>query len=49
MNLIELYDSNENFRHYVDKCCNQYGVSKEQALNMMMVKVVAEYYANENK
>jgi len=49
MNLENLYNGNENFKDYVDKCCTQYGVSKEQALNMMIVKVVAEYYVNEHK
>ena len=49
MDIKSLYNSNEDFKTYVDKCCVQYSVSKEQALNMMIVKVVAEYYVNENK
>lgn len=40
----ELYESNLNFREYVDKYCDTYGIAVEEALEHELVKQVGQYY-----
>lgn len=42
--VIQFYNSNENFKMYVDKYCNTYRITVEEACTHMMVKNVMEYY-----
>ena len=40
----DMYDNNSEFRDYVDAYCSHRGVSKEEALQHITVKYVAQYY-----
>lgn len=40
----ELYNTNADFKHYVDRYCKQYGVTVDEALEHELVKSVAEQY-----
>ena len=42
--MSELYASNKGFKEYVDRYCNMYSFSIEQALQHAMVRHVADYY-----
>lgn len=39
----EFYESNESFKHYVDRYCVKHQITKEQAFEVMLVKYYAEY------
>ena len=40
----EFYNHNEDFKMYVDRYCNQYGLTVDEALEHEIVKSVAEQY-----
>ena len=40
----EFYNHNEDFKMYVDRYCNQYGLTVEEALEHEIVKSVAAQY-----
>lgn len=40
----EFYNHNEDFKMYVDRYCNQYGLTVEEALEHEIVKQVAAQY-----
>lgn len=40
----ELYRQSQEFRAYVDKYCNSYGFTVQEALGHALVLEVAEYY-----
>ena len=42
--MSELYANNKGFKEYVDRYCNMYSFSIEQALQHAIVKHVADYY-----
>ena len=46
MNLKELYETNADFRRYVDRHARQYEVSTEEALEHALVRNYAEYLEN---
>ena len=46
MNYKELYDTNENFKTFVDKVCKSYGLTVAEALEHHTVKDVGEYYTD---
>ena len=41
----QLYDTNEEFHKFVNKCCNTYKYSIEFAFSVCTIQDVAEYYA----
>ena len=43
----EFYKSDEDFRRYVDRYCNTYRVTKEEALTHTLVHEVMEHYKSE--
>ena len=46
--MMEFYNHNEDFKMYVDRYCNQYGLTVEEALEHELVKqVVAQYREKE--
>lgn len=44
MDLQKLYDSNKDFRTYVDKYTQSYHLSRSQAFDHLLVRIVAKYY-----
>ena len=40
----EFYNHNEDFKMYVDRYCNQYGLTVDEALEHEIVKSVAAQY-----
>ena len=40
----ELYKKNKDFREYVDKYCTKHKVSKEQAFEHELIKIIATLY-----
>ena len=40
----EFYDRNADFKMYVDRYCNQYGLTVDEALEHELVKQVAAQY-----
>jgi len=46
-NAQQYYEENEAFKLYVDKYCNQYELTVEEACNHMMVNNVMVYYKAE--
>lgn len=42
--MMEFYNHNEDFKMYVDRYCNQYGLTVEEALEHELVKQVAAQY-----
>lgn len=38
----EFYDRNADFKRYVDRYCNQYGLTVEEAMEHELVKQVAD-------
>lgn len=44
MNIKEFYNTNADFKAYVDRYCNAKGFSVDVALTHAIVKSVAEYY-----
>ena len=40
----EFYDSNEDFRNYVDRYCRTYRLSVEEALEHKLVQDVGRHY-----
>lgn len=50
MNLKEMYETNSDFRRYVDRYCNPYSEGKtitvEEALEHALVRSYAEYLEN---
>lgn len=47
MNYKDLYKSNDDFKAYVDKYKNNFGISVDEALEHLIVKIVAEKYADD--
>lgn len=47
MNLQELYETNGDFREYVDRYCRCYRISVEEALNHKLVEEYARHCVNE--
>ena len=47
--MMEFYNHNEDFKMYVDRYCNQYGLTVEEALEHEIVKSVAEQYREEEE
>ena len=45
----EFYDRNADFKMYVDRYCNQYGLTVEEALEHELVKQVAAQYREKEK
>lgn len=43
MNLKEMYETNADFRRYVDRHARLYGISMEEALEHALVRNYAEY------
>lgn len=43
MNLSELYETNEDFRGYVDRFAKHNGISTEEALKYSIVRCYARY------
>ena len=46
MDYKELYDTNENFKTFVDKVCKSYGLTVAEALEHHTVKDVGDYYTD---
>lgn len=44
MNLNEIYETNEDFRNYVDRYCAEWDKTKEQAFEELIIKDVAKSY-----
>ena len=44
MDYKELYDSNEEFKGFVDKTCKSYGLTVMDALLLHTVRDVGDYY-----
>ena len=44
----ELYESNLDFKRYVDKYCESYGITVEEALEHELVKQVGQCYNDQN-
>ena len=44
MDLITFYQTNEDFREYLDKYCDKHNVSVETAVNHLVVRYVAKEY-----
>ena len=42
--MMEFYNHNEDFKRYVDRYCNQYGLTVDEALEHEIVKQVAAQY-----
>ena len=42
--MMEFYNHNEDFKRYVDRYCNQYGLSVDEALEHEIVRQVYLYY-----
>ena len=42
--LKEIYETNDDFREYVDRYSRTYGITVEQALKSMLVRLVAKHY-----
>lgn len=45
----EYYESNENFKRYVDSYCKTQKISVEEALEHELVRQVYNYYKEEQK
>lgn len=43
----KLYDTNEKFHKYVNRCCETYKYELEFAFNVLTIQEVGEYYAGE--
>ena len=49
INLNDFYDTNADFKLYVDRYCHTYKLDKDTALRHELVRLIAEYYKkNEN-
>lgn len=42
--MMDLYNSNDDFKRYVDRYCKTYGLTVEEALEHELVKQVAAQY-----
>ena len=45
----ELYDCNADFKRYVDCYCQSYRFSVEQALRHLIVRLVGQYYREQEE
>lgn len=45
----KLYDTNEKFHKFVNRCCETYKYDLEFAFNVLTIQDVGEYYAGERK
>lgn len=45
----EFYDTNDDFRKYVNKYCNKHKLTVDEALNHSMVREAYNYYREETK
>lgn len=42
--MLDLYQTNKNFREYVDRYSKKHDISKYEAMSHKLVQGVAEYY-----
>ena len=49
MSLRELYDTDKDFKRYVDECRKADGRSVEEELELKIVQEVANYYIERNE
>ena len=49
MDYKELYETNEDFRRYVDRHCRCYGLTVDESLQHVVVHQYAEYLKEEVK
>lgn len=49
MSYRDLYNTNKDFKEYVDKYCANFGIKVEKALEDLIVRVVAEKYSNDTR
>ena len=47
MSYKQLYKTSKEFKEYVDKYCDNFGISVDEALDHLVVKMVAEKYSND--
>lgn len=45
--IVSFYETNEDFKQYVDKYCRTYRITVEQALTHVIVQNVMKYYKSE--
>lgn len=45
MDYIELYNTDQRFRHYVDACAKEYGLTVDEMLQYKIIQNVGDYYA----
>ena len=46
LDITSFYNSNKDFKRYVDLYCRKTGITVDEALEHTLVKDVANYYAN---
>lgn len=49
MEIKEFYETNQNFKFYVDRYCNQYRLSVDEALRHELVRQVYLMYVEDSK
>jgi hypothetical protein len=45
MNYRELYEKDQRYRHYVDACAKEYGLTVDEMLQYKIIQNVGDYYA----
>lgn len=45
MDYNELYNTDQRFRHYVDACAKDYGLTRDEMLQNKIIQNVGDYYA----
>ena len=45
MNYLELYNTDQRFRNYVDACSKDYGMTRDEMLQHKIIQNVGDYYA----
>ena len=45
MDYKELYNTDQRFRHYVDACSKDYGLTRDEMLQNKIIQNVGDYYA----
>jgi len=49
MDYLELYNTNKKFHEYVDKEMRTYGYTLEEALKILIIRNVGDYYSSNEK
>lgn len=49
MDLQEFYNTNRDFRMYVDKYCDKHDKETEEAFNDVMIHMVADFYKSKEE